>query len=98
MTEQKFSTGLPPQHIYFDNHPWSTLWKSESPVEKFKNTTEAKNPRIDTLKRVKTTSLYPQHPSHKTEQISAKRNQLNLLFPAQRKMSVVSECLASTAK
>lgn len=62
------------------------LWGSRSPVKKFHYIIGAKNLRIDTLKRVRTASLYP---APKVVQFSVKKDFLGLWSLSWRK---VKEC------
>lgn len=70
MEKYKFYTIIFPQNIDFDNHPQSRvlLWESGSLVEKFQSTIREKILRLDTLKRLRTFSLYSPPPQGGTAQ------------------------------
>lgn len=69
-------------HKTFNNHPQIRvlLWESGSIVEKFQCTVREKNLRLDTLKRLRTFSLYSHHPTTKEVQLSAERDSLGPQF------------------
>lgn len=77
MVELEFFTTIPPQNIYFNNHPQTRvpMWESRSLPEKFQYIAGAKCLEKTHLKKTRTAaSFYPGHSSLKVAQFNAKRD------------------------